>query len=130
MVFGLTFFISGCGKKPVDDLAVIKGEQAFSVSPNITCTFLTSTGNDIVGTQINFVNLQTEAPQILWSAQKEFFPLQKLYDDMGLLGLRYRNKEAGYIETYLLNTNTGVFAVKRVGPLYGEDGMVSKGNCQ
>lgn len=130
-VFGISLlFLTACSQKPTDDLEMLEGEKGFQMSNNIECTILTSTDVTRKGEKFSFLAAETAQPKIFWENKKSFSTLEKLHDAMNLIGLRYVNNDEKFVDTYLLNSKTGLFAVKRVGLTLPKDGIVSKGKCK
>jgi hypothetical protein len=130
LVLSISLVCLACSQKPTDDLEMLEGIQGFQMSDNLTCTILTSTDVTKQGESFSFLSVETQEPKIFWTDKKIFFDLEKIHDGMNLLGLRYVNNDKKLADTYLLNTQTGLFALKRVGLGIPKEGIISKGQCE
>ncbi|MCF7812344.1 hypothetical protein K9M59_01960 [Candidatus Gracilibacteria bacterium] len=125
-----SIFLWACAEKKTDNLAQIDPTQNFTMEEELSCRILTSTDTRRVSEEFILTDLFTKKPQVVWTDEKVFYSLSILHDERNLKGLRARSQEEQFIDTFLLNTQTGIFAVQRVGPAYGEEGVISKGNCR
>jgi hypothetical protein len=125
--------ISACA--PTLDEKEIPASSYFIMDNDLACTVYQSTDEKDIGRQISILDLETDAPRILYGSRlnengggaKE--SMIKHYEDANTLTLRFKARVSS-VSTFVINKKDGKFARIAAGNLGGVYAHASLGRCE
>lgn len=108
-------FVTACASGPSQ--SDIKPNPNFLFSDHMTGTLLESSNKSGKGQPISFVNMNTNAPSVVFGKSGVSSPMKKIFESDEIVVIQLVASGSGSVDTFLIEKKTGRFARSALGSI-------------